>query len=36
MGYVSTLSISFSFVNLEDEEAARIWIEHISLFFLVR
>jgi hypothetical protein len=35
-GYVSTLSVSFSCVHLEDEEAARIWMEHISLFFLVR
>jgi hypothetical protein len=37
-GYVSTLSVLFflSCVHLEDEEAARIWVEHISLFFLVR
>jgi hypothetical protein len=35
-GYVSTLSVSFSCVHLEDEEAARIWMEHISLFFLLR
>jgi hypothetical protein len=30
-GYVSTLSVSFSYIHLEDEEAARI-----SLFFLIR
>jgi hypothetical protein len=35
-GYVSTLSVSFSCVHLEDEEAVRIWMDHISLFFLVR
>jgi hypothetical protein len=37
-GYVSTLSVLFflSCVHLEDEEAARIWMDHISLFFLVR
>jgi hypothetical protein len=35
-GHVSTLSVSFSCVHLEDEEATRIWMEHISLFFLVR